>query len=135
MNRDEVIRFIAADTGETITDCKKWMNIIIDGVCKCITNDDRVTLSGLGTFYHKSCLTRKDNAFGHPVTISSKMKVKFIPATHLANAVADGLTAEEAAYRKEIVKALKRGEYVPGYQLCYGYKVEQVEETDPLAPK
>ena len=132
MNRDEVIRRIAADTGETIQDCAKWMRIIVDGVSKCIIDDDHVVLSGLGTFYHKEPGRARPMSFGKENTAPSKIKVKFIPATHLANAVAEGLNSEEAMYRKEIVKALQRGESVPGYQLRYGTKIEQVEVTNPL---
>lgn len=135
MNKDEVIRYIAADTGETITDCKKWMNILIDGLYKCIVEDDRVTLTGLGTFYHKEPGKPRPSSFGKPNTAPSKIKVKFIPATQLATAVAEGLTAEEAIYRKELVRALNRGEQIPGYQLRYGDKIERVEDKDPLGRK
>lgn len=132
MNRDEVIRRIAADSGESISDCRKWMGIIVDGISKCIVDDDHVTISGLGTFYHKQPGKARPMSFGKENTAASKVKVKFTPAAHMAIAVAEGLTADEAVVRKEIVKALHRGEHVAGYRLCYGGKIERVDEVDPL---
>lgn len=135
MNRDEVIRQIAADTGETIQDCRKWMGIIVDGIGRCIVADDHVTITGLGTFYHKQPGKARPISFGRENTAPSKVKVRYEPSQHLATAVAEGLTVEEAAYRREIVKALKRGEQVPGYRLCYGDKIERVDDTDLLASR
>lgn len=135
MNRDEVIRQIAADTGETIQDCRKWMGIIVDGIGRCIVADDHVTITGLGTFYHKQPGKARPISFGRENTARSKIKVKYTPSTHIATAVAEGLNAEEAAVRKEIVKALHRGEQIPGYKLCYGHKIERVDDSDPLAER
>lgn len=50
MNQAQFIRYIASETGETMTDTKKWLDIILRGIYSAMELHRTVALRGLGTF-------------------------------------------------------------------------------------
>lgn len=84
MNKQSLIKKVAQFT-PTNKDAVAVVNLILDSIKDALLRDDKVVLSGFGSFYPKM---RRAKNVRHPksgkmITISPKKAVKFIPSPNL----------------------------------------------------
>ena len=121
MNKEDFIRRAADNQGNTIMETRYWVDILLEELKKAIIDDEEVSLYGFGTFAHKPHKGRVMKNFeGKKINCPDSIMLKFVPSVYLKAAVKDQLTSTEFERRMEKIRALKRGEYVPGAYVSGG---------------
>ena len=89
MNKQELIRAVAARGGLRVTDAAKAMSAFGDILKICMAEGERITWPGVGSFFSKECKARRGHnpATGTAITILARKSVKFSPGKTLREAV------------------------------------------------
>lgn len=133
MTRDEFIRSVAERQGNSIMETRYWVDIIFEELKRAILEEENVSIYGFGTFSHRRQKSRRAADFNaKEYTYEDGVNLKFTPSIYLRNAVKDRLTWKEFEQRMARIRALKRGEYVPGYRQAGGrlYPLEDPNKKD-----
>ena len=121
MTTEEFIRQAAANQGNSVTETRYWVGVLIEELKRALIDEEKVTLFGLGNFQHKEHKGRTmKNLKGEQVQSQDSILIKFVPSIYIRDAVKDGLNSVEFERRMGKIRALKRGEYVPGAYLSGG---------------
>lgn len=116
MNKTDLIRRVAKTCNVSIEDTSRWVNAIFDVLTDCILENEEVHIYGFGRFNHRR---RKAYVGSLPsreaINIPAKTKLRFTPGVYFADAINDGITPDEYRERLEKIRAIRRGEHVPGY--------------------
>ncbi len=91
MNKRDLVEKIAMDAGLTKIQASKALQAFMDGVQKSLTQGDRVTLVGFGTFAvaHRKARRVRDPQRGIHMEISERSVARFAPGAELRLAVAN----------------------------------------------
>jgi nucleoid DNA-binding protein len=121
MNKEEFVRRAAANQGNTITETRYWVDLVLEELKMAVIDEEKVSLYGFGSFEHRQHKGRTMKNFeGEEFTCPDSTMLKFVPSIYLRDAVKDGIGAVEFERRMEKIRALKRGEYVPGAYVTGG---------------
>ena len=90
MTKKELIVSIAEQAGISKGAAEKALNAVIDGITDALSNRDKVTFVGFGTFYVTERPARKGRnpKTGEPIKIPASKVPKFKPGKALKDAVA-----------------------------------------------
>jgi nucleoid DNA-binding protein len=82
MNKGEVIKMVAAETGNTQEAVRKVVDIIIDLIKATLVSGEEVKLSGFGVFKPviRKARTARNPKTGEPVEVPEKQTVVFTPS-------------------------------------------------------
>lgn len=88
MNKQELIRAVAARGGLRITDAARAMNAFRDILEICLAEGERITWPGVGSFSTREHKARqgRNPATGTAITIPARKAVKFTPGKALREA-------------------------------------------------
>ena len=121
MNREEFVRRAAANQGNTITETRYWVDLVFEELKGAIIDEEKVSIYGFGTFEHRHHKGRTMKNFeGEKFTCPDTTMLKFVPSIYLRDAVKDGIGSVEFERRMDKIRALRRGEYVPGSYVSGG---------------
>lgn len=89
MNKTELINAIAAESGLTKKDSKAALEATLKAVTKALSDGEKVSLIGFGTFSVVNRAARQgvNPSTGKPMQIKAKNIAKFKPGAQLADAV------------------------------------------------
>ncbi len=89
MNKTELINAIAAESGLTKKDSKAALEATLKAVTKALSDGEKVSLIGFGTFSVVNRAARQgvNPSTGKPIQIKAKNIAKFKPGAQLADAV------------------------------------------------
>jgi len=89
MNKSELIKAIAAESGLTQTDSKKALDGFISAVTKSLKKNDKVVLIGFGSFSAsvRKARTGRNPQTGKPIQIKAKKVVSFKVGSALSSSV------------------------------------------------
>lgn len=89
MNKKELIRAIAAKTGQSLKEVKKTLEAFTDTVGNTLAKGDRVRLIGFGTFSLQVVPPRtlRNPQTGQPIKVGKKKKVRFKAGAELSSKV------------------------------------------------
>jgi DNA-binding protein HU-beta len=89
MNKGDLINKVAESTGLTKADSTKAVNAVLDAVSGTLTNGDKVTLIGFGTFSvaRREARTGRNPQTGKAIKIAAKSSVKFKAGKELTDSV------------------------------------------------
>lgn len=89
MSKNELIEFIAEDSGLTKADSARALDAMIKGIIKGLKDEGRVALVGFGTYSTKVRKARegKNPLTGKPISIPEKTVVSFKAGSKLKDAV------------------------------------------------
>ncbi|MDP8227960.1 MAG: HU family DNA-binding protein [Candidatus Electryoneaceae bacterium] len=81
MNKAELVRAIAEETGATSKSCDSILNAFTEIVMKAVANGDKVSLVGFGSFHSskRKARTGVNPATGAKLNIPAKTVPKFAP--------------------------------------------------------
>ncbi len=91
MTREDFIRKVAKDTGAPYVQSKQWVNAVMDSLADALINEDVIKMRGLCTFEHCRHKARsgRNASTGERIVIPPRTVIKFIPSTHIAEAIKD----------------------------------------------
>jgi nucleoid DNA-binding protein len=89
MNKGDLIKSIADQSGISKTQATDALNAVIDGVSAALKGGDKVTLIGFGTFSvsERAARAGRNPSTGETIEISAKKQIKFKPGKELDDAV------------------------------------------------
>lgn len=89
MNKGDLIKSIADQSGISKTQATDALNAVIDGVSAALKGGDKVTLIGFGTFSvsERAARTGRNPSTGETINIAAKKQIKFKPGKELDDAV------------------------------------------------
>ena len=89
MNKSELIEAVASELAASKTDAGKAVEAVIGVITKGIATDERVAISGFGTFQKKIRPARQgmNPATREPIQIAESTTCNFKPATALREAI------------------------------------------------
>jgi nucleoid DNA-binding protein len=89
MNKGDLIKSIADQSGISKTQATDALNAVIDGVSAALKGGDKVTLIGFGTFSvsERAARTGRNPSTGETIEIAAKKQIKFKPGKELDDAV------------------------------------------------
>jgi DNA-binding protein HU-beta len=89
MNKGDLINKVAESAGLTKAQATSAVNTVFEAVGESLTNGDKVTLIGFGTFSVSKREARqgRNPQTGQSITIAAKTSVKFKPGKELAESV------------------------------------------------
>ena len=89
MNKTDLIKEIATNAGISQADAGKTLNALMDSIQDGLTNGNKVTLIGFGTFstVERGERQGRNPQTGKAITIPARKVVKFKPGKALAEAV------------------------------------------------
>ncbi|MBN1551459.1 HU family DNA-binding protein [bacterium] len=90
MTKKELITTIAEDANISKTAAEKALNAVIEGITDALSNREKVTFVGFGTFHVSDRPARKGRnpKTGEPISIPACAVPKFKPGKSLKEAVA-----------------------------------------------
>ena len=85
MNKGELIEMLAATMGESKAGAARWLDAVLDGIVKGVKKNQRVALSGFGTFTLKQRAARMgvNPKTGEQIEIKASKTVGFKAAKAL----------------------------------------------------
>ncbi|MFC1656543.1 HU family DNA-binding protein [Patescibacteria group bacterium] len=92
MKKSEIIRKVAKESGQSIEDTTVMFDSFVSIVGEVLRSDEKVTISGFGTFLPSS---RKEKQAAHPqnphqkITIPPHTVPRFKPSQQLSNKMKD----------------------------------------------
>lgn len=89
MNKGDLINKIAEDANLTKAQAADALNSVINSVSDTLSNGEKVTLVGFGTFStnHRPARTGRNPQTGESIKIAAKTSVKFKAGKELSDAV------------------------------------------------
>ena len=89
MNKAELVDSIAEQAGLNKADAERALNAFITSIQDAVSNDDKVTLPGFGSFSRSSRAARtgRNPRTGEPVQIAASKGVKFSAGAAFKSAV------------------------------------------------
>jgi len=89
MNKSDLINQVSSDTGLTKTKAGQVINSITESVKSALSNGDKVTLVGFGSFSSSKRKARKGRnpKTGEVISIPEKTVVKFKSGSYLSESV------------------------------------------------
>ena len=89
MTKNELIRRIASEAGETLVDTERMLNTFCSVVTDTMAKGDRVSITGFGAFEAKMTKERsgRNPHTGEQMTISARRSPKFTAAKNLKDNV------------------------------------------------
>ena len=89
MNKQELVRNIASETGLTKKVCQTTVNKVVSTIASCLARGERVTLVGFGTFQiiEKKARKGRNPQTGKEIQIPAKKVPKFVPGKSLKEKV------------------------------------------------
>jgi DNA-binding protein HU-beta len=89
MNKTELCKAIADESGLAMKDGEKFLNSLMDVVPKTLKNGEDITLIGFGSFSltKRSARIGRNFQTGKPIKVPASKSVKFRPGKKLKNAV------------------------------------------------
>ena len=90
MNKMTLVEYVSEKTGVTKKDAHLVVNCVLEGIKHGLVYEERVTLSGLGTFLLSKRLPRRarNPKTGEKISVNSKVVPKFKASGQLKEAVA-----------------------------------------------
>ncbi|MBN1297156.1 HU family DNA-binding protein [bacterium] len=90
MTKKELVQNIAEEAGISKAVAEKALNAVIDGITDALSNREKVTFVGFGTFYVSERPSRKGRnpKTGEPIEIPASVVPKFKAGKSLKDAVA-----------------------------------------------
>ena len=81
MNKSDLIRALASETGEKQRACEAMLNAFTDTIMKAVANGEKVSLVGFGSFhtYRRKARPGRNPATGAKLKIPAKTVPKFVP--------------------------------------------------------
>jgi len=82
MNKGDLIEAVASQLGESKATATKVVDIILDAISEGVQKDDKVAITGFGTFKKKHRKARKgiNPATREPIDIPASTSVGFTPS-------------------------------------------------------
>jgi DNA-binding protein HU-beta len=89
MNKGDLINKVAESAGLTKAQATSAVNSVLDSVGESLSNGDKVTLIGFGTFSvsHRAARTGRNPQTGQAIQIAAKSNVKFKAGKELTDSV------------------------------------------------
>jgi nucleoid DNA-binding protein len=89
MNKGDLIKSIADQSGISKSQATDALNAVIDGVSAALKGGDKVTLIGFGTFSvsERAARSGRNPSTGETIEIAAKKQIKFKPGKELDDAV------------------------------------------------
>lgn len=89
MSKAELIKKIAAETGESHAKVRDFLNSFVNVVQDSVAKGEDVALIGFGTFYraHRKATTGRNPRNGNPITIKEAKLPKFRPGKQFKDVV------------------------------------------------
>jgi len=89
MNKGDLINKVAESAGLTKAQASAAVNTVFDSIGESLTNDDKVTLIGFGTFSVSKREARqgRNPQTGQSITIAAKSSVKFKAGKELTESI------------------------------------------------
>lgn len=89
MNKSDLINEVSSNTGLTKTKAGEVIDCITESMKKALTNGEKVTLVGFGSFFSTLRKERKgrDPQKGTVISIPEKVVVKFKTGSHLSESI------------------------------------------------
>lgn len=90
MNKLELINAVSAKTGQTKRTSEEMLDVILDTIKDTVSDGDKVTLVGFGTFamLERSARRGRNPRTGNAINIPAKKVPRFIPGKDFKDAVA-----------------------------------------------
>lgn len=90
MNKLELVQAVAAKTGQTKRASEEMLDTILDIIKDSVSDGDKVTLVGFGTFamLERSARQGRNPRTGQAIQIPAKKVPRFIPGKEFKDAVA-----------------------------------------------
>ena len=87
MNKAELVKHVATETGLTQAQAERALNSVVGGIRQALCYDKRLTLMGFGTFQttDRKGRTGVNPQTGKPIEIPAKKVVKFKPGKDLTD--------------------------------------------------
>jgi DNA-binding protein HU-beta len=87
MNKTELVKAVAGETGLTQADAGKAIDAALDTIHKSLKSDEQVAIAGFGTFVakHRPARDGRNPRTGETVKIAARTSAAFKPATALKN--------------------------------------------------
>ena len=95
MNRQELIRAVAAKGGLRVADAAKAVNAVGEILKTCMEEGERITWLGVGSFFTREQKARRGHnpATGAGIMIPARKVVKFVPGKALRKTAGEPGTA------------------------------------------
>lgn len=89
MNKQDLINYVAADTGLSKVEAKKAVESVFNNIKTALTKGDNAQFIGFGTFRveHRKARGGRNPQTGEMIKIAAKNVVKFNAGSELAGAV------------------------------------------------
>jgi DNA-binding protein HU-beta len=89
MNKGDLINKVAESAGLTKAQATSAVNSVLESVGESLSNGDKVTLIGFGTFSvsHRAARTGRNPQTGQAIQIAAKSNVKFKAGKELTDSV------------------------------------------------
>ena len=89
MNKSDLVNSVAEKTGLTKTKSNEVINAITSSISESLSNGDKVTLVGFGTFTtsQRNARRGRNPKTGEVINIPAKTVARFKPGTGLSNSV------------------------------------------------
>ena len=89
MNKQDLINYVAADTGLSKVEAKKAVESVFNNIKTALTKGDTAQFIGFGTFRveHREARQGRNPQTGEPMQIEAKNVVKFKAGKELADVV------------------------------------------------
>lgn len=107
-----------------------WVPLVIDELADMIVDCPDVTIMGLGRFTHRYTKERHFKGLKGSPVVHAHDRLGFTPSYILGMAVKEGMNSEQYHDLREKTNALKRGEYLKGYELRNNIAQRIEEDAD-----
>ena len=79
MTKSEIIKKIHSENDLNYVDVAKIVNQTFDEIAKCLMTEDKVVISGFGTFekYYQEGYSGVNPSTGQPIKVAGKYKIRF----------------------------------------------------------
>lgn len=90
MNKFDLVKLMARDSGLPMISCKRAIDSIICAINEILTSDEKLTITGLGTFKVSNRQARVcvNPVTGEKMNIPAKRVAKFVASKELKDAIA-----------------------------------------------
>lgn len=89
IQKTEIIKEIANNTGNSIKDCESIINNLLETITTTLKKNDKITFTGFGSFNAKNVPARKGRnpKTGEEITIAARRQVTFSVGKSLKDGV------------------------------------------------
>lgn len=114
---DRVWRHGKKEYGFCRKDAEFWVAFVIDELADMLVDCPDVTIKGLGRFCHRYTKERHFKGLAGSPVVEAHDRLSYTPSKILGLAVKRGMNSEQYHDWRDKTNALKRGEYLEGYEL------------------